>query len=68
MMVDFSYSELKHIAYKVGADSWQLGIAETIEKKCKAAMPVAKEQEDAADKKAKIEKLKAELAELESSP
>lgn len=65
MTVDFTYNELKYIANDVSINSWQSGLATTIEAKCRAAMPEAKKQEDMADKAARITELKLELAELE---
>lgn len=67
MNVDFTYQELKYIASNVGMNSWQCGLAKTVEIKCRAVMPEAKRQEDIADKADRIARLKQELAELEKS-
>ncbi len=67
MNVDFTFDELTYIVREIGFQSWQHGIAETIEKKCRAALPMAKEQEDIANKAARIVALKAELALLEAN-
>lgn len=66
MNVDLDYDELHYIVIKMGFHTWESSVAERIEKKCRAVMPLAKEQEDAIKKAARISELKTELAKLES--